>query len=71
MGSTFTALCSLWTIGQEVAAVYHSEGEGTLGDRISLAFAESKYNKLLGCVSNLPSKVERGDDNKSHVLVFQ
>ena len=71
MGGTFTALCSLWTIAQEVVAMYLSEGEGLLGDRISLAFAESIYNKLLACVSKLPSDVERGDHSNSHTTVFQ
>ena len=70
MGGTFTALCSLWAIAQEVSAMYLPEGEGLLRDRISLAFAESKYNKLLACVGQLPLDVQRGDRTNPHATDF-
>ncbi|RGP66986.1 conidial development fluffy [Fusarium longipes] len=69
-GKTFQALCELWTIMQEVVAVYFAQ-QGTL-TRVPLAFVEAKYQKILSFTDTLPPEMSSADARNmpDHVLVF-
>ncbi|KAM0227921.1 hypothetical protein ACHAPO_011128 [Fusarium lateritium] len=69
-GKTFQALCELWTIMQEVVAVYFAQQGATM--RIPLAFVEAKYQKILSFTDSLPPEMSSIDpgDMSDHVLAF-
>ncbi|KAF4437586.1 Conidial development fluffy [Fusarium acutatum] len=73
-GKTFQALCELWTIMQEVIAVYFAhQGDATAASmRIPLAFVEAKYQKILTFTDSLPPEMSSIDpgDMPDHVLAF-
>lgn len=71
MGRTFTALCEFWKIAREVASVYFARGVAPLKDRVPLAFAESRYQKLLGWADQLAPEMARGGHSTAHVILFQ
>lgn len=68
---TFTALCGFWPIVQEIAAVRHSPKGGRLSQDISLAFAESRFQKLLDWSDTLSTEMAPREDSPNHVLLFQ
>ena len=74
-GKTFQSLCELWTIIQEVAAVYFSEqgNEVNAQTRIPLAFVEAKYQKILSFTDSLPPEMSSVGQKvmPDHVLAFQ
>ena len=47
MGDTFTRLCKLWLIVNQVALAYYAEPRGNIVERTSLRFAEQTYGKML------------------------
>ncbi|KAK8022433.1 hypothetical protein PG993_013200 [Apiospora rasikravindrae] len=63
MGCAFPALCTLWALAQEIAAVYSTNREQPLCKRVSLAFAESKYTKLLEWAATLRPELQRREHN--------
>ncbi|KAK8091857.1 hypothetical protein PG997_002218 [Apiospora hydei] len=63
MGCAFPALCTLWVLAQEIAAVYSTNREKPLFERVSLAFAESKYTKLLEWAATLGPELQRREQN--------
>ncbi|CAF3478488.1 unnamed protein product [Fusarium graminearum] len=69
-GKTFQALCELWTIMQEVVAVYFAQHGGTM--RIPLAFVEAKYQKILSFTDSLPPEMSSINPSQmsDHVLAF-
>ncbi|KAM0413777.1 hypothetical protein ACHAPD_007018 [Fusarium lateritium] len=69
-GKTFQALCELWTIMQEVVAVYFAQQGATM--RIPLAFVEAKYQKILSFTDSLPPEMSSIDPGNmsDHVLAF-
>ncbi|KAM0553108.1 hypothetical protein ACHAPJ_007656 [Fusarium lateritium] len=73
-GKTFQSLCELWTIIQEVAAVYFSEqgNEVNAQTRIPLAFVEAKYQKILSFTDSLPPEMSSVGQKvmPDHVLAF-
>ncbi|CAJ0550905.1 Ff.00g108350.m01.CDS01 [Fusarium sp. VM40] len=73
-GKTFQALCELWTIMQEVVAVYFSQqGDGDEASmRIPLAFVEAKYSKILSLTDSLPPEMSSINpvSMPDHVLAF-
>lgn len=71
MGKTFTALCEFWTVVQKVAAVYFARNGTSLIQRVSLAFAESKYQKLLDWADALRAEMARNELSPEHVILFQ
>ncbi|KAG5971061.1 hypothetical protein E4U55_001322 [Claviceps digitariae] len=72
MGRTFQTLCGFWTLMQEVFAVYNNRLDPRpLRERVSLAFAEAKYQKLLAWSDSVESSVSRGEHSSGHVLIFQ
>ncbi|KAG5918315.1 hypothetical protein E4U42_006889 [Claviceps africana] len=71
MGHTFQALCGFSIIVQEILAVYNGLDPQPLYKRVSLAFAEAKYQKLLAWSDSVENKVSRGEGSPGHVLIFQ
>ena len=71
MGQTFPTLSKLWVIIQEIESVYTLTDSTPLVDRVSLAFAESKYQKLLAWADTILPQMLRGEHNSSHTLFFQ
>jgi hypothetical protein len=71
MTQTFTTLCEFWIIVQEIDSVYLLKGSTPLSDRVSLAFAESKYRKLLAWASELPQQMIRDESSTHDILFFQ
>lgn len=74
-GKTFQALCELWTIMQEVIAVYfaHHGDTAAASMRIPLAFVEAKYQKILNFTDSLPPEMSSIDPRNmpDHVLAFK
>ena len=48
---------------QEIAAIYFINRDKPLVERVSLAFAESKYHKLLNWVATLRPELKRREQN--------
>jgi len=71
MGRTFQTLCGFWTLMQEVFVVYNGLDPRPLRERVSLAFAEAKYQKLLAWSDSVDRSVSRGEHSPGHVLIFQ
>lgn len=71
MGGTFTAMCELWSIVQEVLAMYNIPRDESLAEKVSLAFAEQKYQKLLSWADSLARELERNSHSLLHVYIFQ
>ncbi|KAF5024181.1 hypothetical protein F66182_3745 [Fusarium sp. NRRL 66182] len=73
-GKTFQTLCELWTIMQEVVAVYFPErgDEDAASIRIPLAFVQGKYQKLLAFTDSLPPEMSSTNQEymPDHVLAF-
>ncbi|KFA48276.1 hypothetical protein S40293_10140 [Stachybotrys chartarum IBT 40293] len=53
MGAVFPALCGMWLIAQEIISAYYHDHEIPVADRVPLAFAESKYRRLLAWTTRL------------------
>jgi hypothetical protein len=66
--TTFAALCEFWEIVREILQIYRPE-ESPLN--VSLAFALSKYHKLLIWADSLSTAITRNEHSPAHVLVFQ
>lgn len=71
MGHTFASICRLWVIVQEILAVSLSAREGPMHERIPLAFAESKYQKMLVLADTLEETIALEDHSQPHILIFQ
>ncbi|KAK7952546.1 uncharacterized protein PG986_008274 [Apiospora aurea] len=69
-GYIFGPLCKLWTIVQEVAAVYIVKSGTLVADRIPMSFAESKYQKLLAWSDTLASTYAYGRQSPANLLLF-
>ncbi|KAK8869271.1 conidial development fluffy [Apiospora arundinis] len=63
MGCAFPALCTLWVLAQEIASVYFIDRGKPLIERVSLAFAESKYHRLLEWAATLKPELKRREQN--------
>ena len=68
MGQTFPAFCRFWTVVAEILLVYHAEDAQV---KVPLAFALSKYQRLLSVAESLPLLMARTDKAKDHVVIFQ
>jgi hypothetical protein len=71
MGKSFTTVCEFWAIVQEVANAYLSQGGKNIMDRVPLAFAESKYQKLLHWMDTLVPDMAREVQSIPHITFFQ
>ncbi|KAI9158884.1 Acetyl-coenzyme A transferase nodX [Paramyrothecium foliicola] len=70
VGQTTTNLCRLWPIVQELDHVYSLKRPVPLAQRIPLAFAEAKYQKLLAWADEFHSSMHRDERSVSHVYFF-
>jgi hypothetical protein len=72
-GQTFTALCQLWAIMQEVAAAYfaHRLDDTSQPIKAPLAFAEAKYQKLLHLTSTFTPDISRNKHSSDHIIAYQ
>ena len=71
MGQTFTFLSKFCTIIQEIQATYFGGDKFPLAEKVSLAFAEAKYQKLLSWADTLSTEVARGNHSSAHVFILQ
>lgn len=71
MGKTFCALSNLWIIVQEINVVYNLKDSSPLIQRVALAFAESKYQKLLAWADTLTSELQLDENSPGHIFFFQ
>lgn len=70
VGPLFPTYCRFSSIMQEVAVVYFARVETPLLSRVSVAFAESKYQKLLNWSDSLMSQmVDWGRPTASMLLL--
>ncbi|KAK2922753.1 hypothetical protein FoTM2_017606 [Fusarium oxysporum f. sp. vasinfectum] len=65
----FPNACRLWVIAQEVRGVY-SFGKAPVAERVPLAFAEEKYQKLLVWTGILKNHMKRIDGCSPEVMIF-
>ncbi|EGU76976.1 hypothetical protein FOXB_12508 [Fusarium oxysporum f. sp. conglutinans Fo5176] len=70
MGCTFTAMCRLWSIVQEVLIFYNIPPTTAPVERTPLSFAEQKYQKLLSWADTLSSELARNSHRPLHVYIF-
>ena len=70
MGSTLTHLSRLCVIVQEIQIMYRCNTDTPIPERTSLAFAESKYQKLLQWSDTLPKSMTYNEKSESHIFVF-
>ncbi|KAI9163565.1 nitrate assimilation regulatory protein nira [Paramyrothecium foliicola] len=70
LGHTFIEWCKLWTIAQEIQAMYSGNDAVPLQDVVPYAFVESKYQKLLAWADNLYQGMRRQDQKFPHVSVI-
>ncbi|KAM0080164.1 hypothetical protein ACKRZS_007667 [Fusarium odoratissimum] len=71
MGSSFTKLCEFFTVIQEVAVVYSIEDGTPIVDRVPVAFAEAKYQKILAWADSLGRDMAWDQNSQEHVMLFQ
>lgn len=71
MGCLFTACCRFWAIMQEVSRVYFARVDTPFLSRVSLAFAESKYQKLLHWTDLFEDQIFDWDQMPARVVLFQ
>jgi hypothetical protein len=71
MGQIFPTLCKLWVLIQEIESVYDLTNSIPLVDRVSLAFAESRYQMLLSWADTILPQMLLKQHNSTLVLFFQ
>ncbi|KAF5715987.1 C6 transcription factor [Fusarium mundagurra] len=69
LGKMFPNTCRLWVLAQEVLGVY-TFAKSPISERVPLAFAEGKYQKLLVWAGTLDSHMKRVDGCPHEVMVF-
>ncbi|EWG35978.1 hypothetical protein FVEG_00157 [Fusarium verticillioides 7600] len=70
MGSSFTKLCEYFTVIQEVAVVYSLADGKPVVDRVPIAFAEAKYQKILAWADSLGKGMAWDQNSQEHVMLF-
>ncbi|RBR09333.1 uncharacterized protein FIESC28_09941 [Fusarium coffeatum] len=70
LGHNITNICKLWPIIQGFGHVYSFTNPVPLSERVTLAFAESTYQKFLAWADALDLKMKRNDNSVSHVYFF-
>lgn len=70
MKYAFPAICQFWEIIKEVMTVYLAQADGSVMARVPLAFAESKYRRLLSWADTLAKDLARGKQGLGHIMVF-
>ena len=71
MGQTLPSLSKLSTILQDIHALYLARDAVPLMERVPLAFAESKYQRLLSWADTLPTELTLRDHSPAHVYFLQ
>jgi hypothetical protein len=71
VGQTTTSLCKLWPTLQELDHVYSLMGQIPLAQRVTLAFAESRYRKLLVWADALNLEMPTDGSSAFQVFFFQ
>jgi hypothetical protein len=71
MGRTMSSLCRLWVLAQEVAVFYFGSDKRPVYEKIPLAFAEAKYQKLLAWADTIAEGMIQREHSAGHVLIFQ
>ena len=71
MGQTFTAICKLWTIFQEMTSTYYDADQGPVEGRVDVAFAINLHQKLLGWADRLSASTTCKETSPHHVLILQ
>jgi hypothetical protein len=69
MGTTMTSLSKFWIIGRDIAIMYEGDS-GSITSRVSLAAAESAYQRLLRFADELISSKTGRMPHHSAVLQF-
>ncbi|KAL7948832.1 hypothetical protein V8C42DRAFT_230442 [Trichoderma barbatum] len=70
MGRSFTKLCKLFTIVQEVAMVYIVPEIVPISERVPLSFAEAKYQKLLSWMDTIGQDMAWDDNSPAHLFLL-
>ncbi|SCV35422.1 uncharacterized protein FFFS_04730 [Fusarium fujikuroi] len=70
MGLSFTRLCQFFTMIQEVAVVYSIADATPIVDRVPIAFAEAKYQKVLAWADSLGKDMIWDQNSQEHVMLF-
>ncbi|ORY64515.1 uncharacterized protein BCR38DRAFT_435341 [Pseudomassariella vexata] len=70
MGKTFPALCEFWQILQGVTMRYYQGTNSPVPAHSDLEYAEFKFRELLAWAENLPSELQRAEDNPHHVVIL-
>ncbi|CAG7561152.1 unnamed protein product [Fusarium equiseti] len=70
MGKSFTKLCHFFSIVEEVAAVYSANDRIPIFDRVPIAFAEAKYQKMLFWADSLSKDMAWNQDSHEHIFLF-
>lgn len=68
--ATFPYFCEFWQIAHEVGAFYYSS-PGPLHLHVPLAYAESKFRRLLQWSENLPAHLARSESMPHNVAEMQ
>jgi hypothetical protein len=67
MGTTFTRLCELWLIVNQVALLYYAEPRcGSIFERTSLEFAQGTYSRLLEWANTHGPLIRNWADDSHH-----
>ncbi|KAG8162117.1 hypothetical protein KVR01_007882 [Diaporthe batatas] len=70
MGQSFTELCGLVPLVNEMLHEYYDSGDGVASSiRASFSFAQGLYRRLLGWADGLPVCLARGDDMPHHAAI--
>ncbi|KAH7024809.1 uncharacterized protein B0I36DRAFT_387264 [Microdochium trichocladiopsis] len=71
VGETFTSLCKLWPLVQEIQGLSSFKNPPSLsGPSLPLGYAESQYQRLLAWADQLPAELCRNQHCSSHVYFF-
>lgn len=71
MGKSFTKLCEFFSLVEEVAVVYSANDRVPIFDRVPIAFAEAKYQKMLAWADSMDKDMAWNKDSHEHVFLFQ
>ncbi|KAI9150887.1 Serine/threonine-protein kinase Nek1 [Paramyrothecium foliicola] len=70
VGQTFTHMCKLWILSQDIRDVYTLEGLVSRKQWQSLGAAEISYQKLLAWSHELSKQMQRNEHSASHLYFF-
>ncbi len=71
VGHTFTFLCKLWSIVQDILSLYNVPSSKPIAERVPLSFAEQKYQEMLFWADTFTSELAQNPHHQLHVDIFQ